>query len=190
MVSVHVFNRAGQLVGPVEISKLTLSDNEWRRRLSPEQFRILRASGTERPFCGTLLDNKRVGVYACAGCGCRFFRRTPSFIRVPAGRASFSQLRRATSPSGRTTATGWFAWRSTVLAATATWGTSFPTARRRRACGIVSTPSRCGSCRATGWGIWPTRRRSDNPPRRDCPLEANHVHDRDLRPRRRLLLVY
>ena len=79
MVSVHVFNTAGQLVGPIETPKLRLTDDQWQRRLSPEQFRILRGSGTERPFCGTLLDNKQAGVYACAGCGLPLFSSDAKF---------------------------------------------------------------------------------------------------------------
>jgi methionine-R-sulfoxide reductase len=79
MVHVHVFNRAGQLVGPVESPRLELSADEWRKRLTPEQFRILRTSGTERPFCGTLLDNKQRGVYVCAGCGLPLFSSSAKF---------------------------------------------------------------------------------------------------------------
>jgi methionine-R-sulfoxide reductase len=79
MVMVHVFNKSGQLVGPVDIPKLQLSDAEWRQRLSPEQFRILRSSGTERPYCGTLLDNKKQGVYTCAGCGLPLFTSEAKF---------------------------------------------------------------------------------------------------------------
>src|SRR5262245_19738782 len=78
MVQVHVFNRAGKLA-PVEQPKLALSDAQWRERLSPEQFRILRGSGTERPFCGTLLDNKKLGVYSCAGCGLPLFSSDSKF---------------------------------------------------------------------------------------------------------------
>ncbi len=79
MVRVHVFNRSGELVGPVESPKLALSDEEWRRRLTPEQFRVLRSSGTERPFCGALLDNKKPGVYTCAGCGLPLFSSDSKF---------------------------------------------------------------------------------------------------------------
>ena len=79
MVQVHVFNEAGELVGPLEMPKVELSDAEWRKRLSHEQFRVLRSAGTERPFCGTLLDNKEQGVYACAGCGLPLFASDAKF---------------------------------------------------------------------------------------------------------------
>ena len=79
MVQVHVFDKSGKLVGPVEMPKLELSEAQWRERLSPEQFRILRSSGTERPFCGTLLDNKKQGVYSCAGCGLPLFASDSKF---------------------------------------------------------------------------------------------------------------
>ena len=79
MVQLHLFNSAGQLVGPVEQPKLTLSEAQWHERLTPEQFRVLRSSGTERPFCGTLLDNKKAGVYSCAGCGLPLFSSEAKF---------------------------------------------------------------------------------------------------------------
>jgi peptide methionine sulfoxide reductase msrA/msrB len=79
MVRVHVFNKSGELVGPVESPKLVLSDAEWKKRLTPEQFEVLRSSGTERPFCGTLLDNKMKGVYTCAGCGLPLFSSDAKF---------------------------------------------------------------------------------------------------------------
>lgn len=79
MANVHVFDRNGTLVGPVESPTWKLSDDEWRARLTPEQFRVLRNSGTERPFCGTLLDNKKSGVYTCAGCGLPLFTSDAKF---------------------------------------------------------------------------------------------------------------
>lgn len=79
MVHVHVVNRSGELVGPVDSPKVILSDAEWRKRLTPEQFEVLRSSGTERPFCGTLLDNKLKGVYTCAGCGLPLFSSDSKF---------------------------------------------------------------------------------------------------------------
>lgn len=45
------------------------SDMDWRSKLSPEQYRILREAGTEAPFTGKLLNNKDKGMYRCAACG-------------------------------------------------------------------------------------------------------------------------
>jgi len=72
-MKVRVFGRDGRLVGPVEVTKVTKSDGEWAARLTPEQFRVARGKDTERPFCGTLLDNKRQGVYSCVCCGLPLF---------------------------------------------------------------------------------------------------------------------
>ena len=53
--------------------KLNLSDAEWRQRLSPEQYHILREAGTERAFTGEYEGNKAAGDYLCAGCGTPLF---------------------------------------------------------------------------------------------------------------------
>jgi peptide-methionine (R)-S-oxide reductase len=53
--------------------KLTLSEAEWRERLSPEQYHVLREHGTERAFTGKYEANKATGVYMCAGCGAPLF---------------------------------------------------------------------------------------------------------------------
>jgi methionine-R-sulfoxide reductase len=78
-MQVKVFNGRGQLVGPVEAAKVVKSDAEWSRQLTPEQFRVARGKGTERPFCGTLLDNKRQGVYTCICCGLPLFASSSKF---------------------------------------------------------------------------------------------------------------
>ncbi len=49
--------------------KLELADADWRERLSPEQYQILRQAGTERAFTGEYEKNKEPGLYKCAGCG-------------------------------------------------------------------------------------------------------------------------
>ena len=51
------------------IDKLTLTDAEWRARLTPEQFEILRHHGTERAGTGCFVGTHEVGTYVCAGCG-------------------------------------------------------------------------------------------------------------------------
>ena len=78
-MKVKVFNRQGKLVGPVESAHVTKTDAEWRAQLNSEQFRIARGQGTERPFCGTLLDNKRSGVYTCVCCGLPLFSSSSKF---------------------------------------------------------------------------------------------------------------
>jgi len=78
-MKVRVFNRQGQLVGPVEVAKVVKSDAEWRRQLTPEQFQIARGKGTERAFCGNLLDNKRHGIYACVCCRLPLFASSSKF---------------------------------------------------------------------------------------------------------------
>lgn len=55
------------------------SDEEWRRKLSPEQYHILREKGTEAPFTGELLKEKRDGMYKCAACGQQLFASDKKF---------------------------------------------------------------------------------------------------------------
>ena len=59
--------------------KMHLTDAEWRERLTPEQYQILRQAGTERAFTGKYEKNKAAGEYVCAGCGQPLFESDDKF---------------------------------------------------------------------------------------------------------------
>ncbi len=61
------------------ISKLKLSDAEWRKKLSEDQYYILREEGTERAYTSPLNDEKRAGTYHCAGCELALFESETKF---------------------------------------------------------------------------------------------------------------
>lgn len=79
---------------------MTRSDEEWRQKLTPEQFHILREKGTEAPFTGKLLYNEKAGAYVCAACGNELFSSDtkfaadcgwPSFYDAKAGAVEFHE---------------------------------------------------------------------------------------------------
>ena len=57
------------------VDRIIKSDAEWKKILTPEQYRIMRGAGTERPFCGLPgKDTHKKGIYKCAACGTDLFR--------------------------------------------------------------------------------------------------------------------
>ena len=58
---------------PKRADRLELSDAEWRKRLTPEQFQVLRKAGTERAFTSALNDEKRKGTFHCVACDLPLF---------------------------------------------------------------------------------------------------------------------
>jgi peptide-methionine (R)-S-oxide reductase len=75
---------AGRVLGArsaqaAAIEPVTYSDAEWRRRLSADQYAVLRQEATERPFTSPLLHEERKGAFACAGCDLALFSSTTKF---------------------------------------------------------------------------------------------------------------
>jgi len=58
---------------------MACSEEEWREKLTPEQYSILRLKGTELPGTGKLLHNKKTGMYTCAACGNELFASGAKF---------------------------------------------------------------------------------------------------------------
>lgn len=62
-----------------EEKKVQMKDEEWRKKLTPEQYRVLRKQGTEPAFSGKYWDNHEKGTYVCAGCGAELFDSDAKF---------------------------------------------------------------------------------------------------------------
>lgn len=78
-VSVRLVGPNG-LPGPVvSVPRVIKTNAEWKKQLSPAAYEVLRAQGTEAPFCGNLLDNHEKGIYFCAGCELPLFSSASKF---------------------------------------------------------------------------------------------------------------
>src|SRR5699024_365659 len=76
-------------VSPADrVGTITRTDAEWRSRLDPLSYQVMRQNGTERPFTGEYNETTTEGVYRCKGCGTELFRSDTKF-RSHCGRPSF-----------------------------------------------------------------------------------------------------
>lgn len=78
-VAVRLLDAQGNLLPPVQSDKVVLPDEAWRKKLTPEQYRIARGKGTERAFCGVFYDHKKPGVYSCVCCALPLFSASAKF---------------------------------------------------------------------------------------------------------------
>lgn len=81
VVLLPLVNREAAMAAAI-IEKITRTELEWRKTLSPEAFAVLRQEGTERPYTSPLNDEHREGLYVCAGCALPLF---PSAFRFESG---------------------------------------------------------------------------------------------------------
>ncbi len=63
----------------VVMEKISKTDEEWKKKLTPEQYHVMREKGTERPFTGKLNANKETGMYRCGACGLDLFSSDTKF---------------------------------------------------------------------------------------------------------------
>ncbi|HEY5706966.1 MAG TPA: bifunctional methionine sulfoxide reductase B/A protein [Terrimicrobiaceae bacterium] len=78
-VSIRLLQADGTLTEPTSVPRVVKTDEQWRAQLTPEQYKVARAQGTERAFCGIFHDNHKTGVYLCVGCGLPLFRSDAKF---------------------------------------------------------------------------------------------------------------
>jgi len=78
-VTIVEFNDAGEKIGTETVDRIVKTDEEWRKQLTPEEYRVTRNSGTEPAFCGGYLNEHEPGVYRCICCGTALFRSDAKF---------------------------------------------------------------------------------------------------------------
>ncbi len=78
-VTVSLLDDKGELTGPLTLKKIVRSEEAWKARLSAEEFHVAREQGTERAFCGLLVDQHEDGLYTCRSCGLPLFSSEHKF---------------------------------------------------------------------------------------------------------------
>ncbi len=67
-------------IAKTETARMPQTEEEWKAKLTPEQYRVLRMEGTERAYTGKYLNHDEDGVYACAGCGTKLYDSSVKFV--------------------------------------------------------------------------------------------------------------
>ena len=78
-IEVRLLDEKGQLGPKTAVPKVVKTDAEWKKALTPEQYRITRVKGTEAAFCGVFYDNHKPGVYSCVCCALPLFTSETKF---------------------------------------------------------------------------------------------------------------
>ena len=79
MVTVRIMGANGAVTRRSEMPKVVKTDEEWRKQLTPAQYQIARAKGTEPAFCGIFYDNHKDGNYHCICCNLPLFTSSAKF---------------------------------------------------------------------------------------------------------------
>ena len=78
-VNVREFGADGKLKEAAVMDKVVKTDAEWKKLLTPEQYKVARGKGTEPPFCGAFYDHHQPGIYSCVCCGLPLFSADAKF---------------------------------------------------------------------------------------------------------------
>jgi peptide-methionine (R)-S-oxide reductase len=78
-ITLVIFSDNGERKATLHVKKVVMSEAEWQRLLSPEEFAVTRRKGTERAFTGRYWNNHEAGLYRCVCCGNALFRSQEKF---------------------------------------------------------------------------------------------------------------